>query len=74
MQLGPWGGNRGYQWDDGVHSGVREITLVYSSCIDAIYTTYDNNGKPFPVEKHGGMGGTKAAQVRFHHISLCLIY
>ncbi|XP_076907320.1 agglutinin-like [Bidens hawaiensis] len=63
-QLGPWGGNGVDEWDDGVHSGVREITLVYGSCIDSIRVTYDNNGKPFLAEKHGGFGGTKSAQIK----------
>lgn len=63
--MGPWGGNRGNYWDDGVHSGIREIILMYSSCIDSIRVTYDNNGKPFRAEKHGGMGGTQSAHVYF---------
>ncbi|XP_071728528.1 jacalin-related lectin 19-like [Rutidosis leptorrhynchoides] len=62
--LGPWGGNGGNYWEDGVHSGVREINLVYSSCIDSIRVTYDDNGKPFQAEKHGGVGGTKSAQIK----------
>ncbi|KAI3727295.1 hypothetical protein L1987_67108 [Smallanthus sonchifolius] len=62
--MGPWGGNGGYEWDDGVHSGVREINLVYGSCIDSIRVTYDNNGKPFLAEKHGGIGGSKSAQIK----------
>ncbi|MFS7974418.1 putative jacalin-like lectin domain-containing protein [Helianthus anomalus] len=63
-QLGPWGGNGGDEWEDGAHNGVREITLVYGSCIDSIRVTYDNNGKPFLAEKHGGFGGTKTAQIK----------
>ncbi|MFS7974407.1 putative jacalin-like lectin domain-containing protein [Helianthus anomalus] len=63
-QLGPWGGNGGDEWEDGAHIGVREITLVYGSCIDSIRVTYDNNGKPFLAEKHGGFGGTKSAQIK----------
>ncbi|KAJ0537101.1 putative jacalin-like lectin domain-containing protein [Helianthus annuus] len=58
LLLGPWGGNGGDEWDDGVHTGVREITLVYGSCIDSIRVTYDNYGKPFLAAKHGGIGGT----------------
>ncbi|KAF5793366.1 putative jacalin-like lectin domain-containing protein [Helianthus annuus] len=50
--------------DDGVHTGVREITLVYGSYIDSIRVTYDNNGKPFLAEKHGDIGGTKSAQIK----------
>ena len=64
MLFGTWGGNGGNHWDDGVHDGIREITLVYSSCIDSIRVTYDNNFKPLLAEKHGGMGGTKSAQVQ----------
>ncbi|KAI3521444.1 hypothetical protein L1887_10910 [Cichorium endivia] len=64
IQLGPWGGNGGNYWDDGFHSGIREINLVYGSCIDSICVTYDKFGKPFPAEKHGGTGGTKAAQIK----------
>lgn len=65
IELGPWGGNGGCSWNDGVHSGIREISIVYGSCIDSICVTYDKFGKPFLGEKHGGMGGTKAAQVHF---------
>lgn len=65
-QLGPWGGNGGDEWDDGVHSGVKEITVVYGWCIDSIQVTYDNKGKHFLAEKHGGNGGTKFAQVHLH--------
>ncbi|KAJ0709638.1 putative jacalin-like lectin domain-containing protein [Helianthus annuus] len=50
--------------DDGVHTGVREITLAYGSYIDSIRVTYDNNGKPFLAEKHGDIGGTKSAQIK----------
>nr|XP_043614491.1 jacalin-related lectin 19-like [Erigeron canadensis] len=64
MQLGPCGGNGGNHWDDGVHSGIKEITLVYSSCIDSIRVIYDNNGLPFAAGKHGGMGGTQSAQIK----------
>ncbi|GKB57600.1 jacalin-related lectin 19-like protein [Tanacetum coccineum] len=62
--FGPWGGNCGNHWDDGVHGGIREITLIYSSCIDSIRVTYDDNVKPLLAEKHGGMGGTKSAQIK----------
>nr|XP_043614492.1 jacalin-related lectin 19-like [Erigeron canadensis] len=67
IPLGPWGGNGGNSWDDGVHSGIRDITLVYSSCIDSIRVTYDSNGKPFAAKKHGGMGGTKSAQIKLKY-------
>ncbi|KAI3521599.1 hypothetical protein L1887_11070 [Cichorium endivia] len=64
IQLGPCGGSGGTSWDDGVHSGIREINIVYGSCIDSICVTYDKFGKPFPAEKHGGIGGSKSAQIK----------
>ncbi|KAI3766488.1 hypothetical protein L2E82_16551 [Cichorium intybus] len=60
------GRKRRNYWDDGFHSGIREINIVYGSCIDSMCVTYDKFGKPFPAEKHGGTGGTKAAQIRLH--------
>lgn len=62
--VGPWGGNGGTDWDDGSsYKGVREIKLVYDHCIDSIRVVYDKNGKPVAAEKHGGVGGSKTAEV-----------
>lgn len=60
---GPWGGSGGASWDDGVYSGVREIILVYDTCIDSIRVVYDKHGKLVAGEKHGGVGGNKMAEV-----------
>ncbi|KAB2007992.1 hypothetical protein ES319_D10G067800v1 [Gossypium barbadense] len=62
--VGPWGGNGGAAWDDGIYNGVREITLVYDRCIDSIRVVYDKNGKPVTAEKHGGVGGNKTAEIK----------
>ncbi|CAN6573430.1 hypothetical protein FF1_046416 [Malus domestica] len=64
MEVGPWGGNGGTPWDDGIYNGVREITLVYGECIDSITVVYDKNGKPFKAEMHGGHGGTQTAEIK----------
>ncbi|KAK1375962.1 Jacalin-type lectin domain-containing protein [Heracleum sosnowskyi] len=61
---GPWGGNGGASWDDGVYSGVREIVLVYDHCIDSIRVIYDKHGKLVTGEKHGGVGGNKMAEIK----------
>ncbi|KAL8244148.1 hypothetical protein R6Q59_010406 [Mikania micrantha] len=71
--LAPWGGNGGHEWDDVVHNGVKEITLVYGRCIHSIQLTYDNNGKHFLAEKHGGIGGTKSAQIKLQFLDEILI-
>ncbi|KAK7325138.1 hypothetical protein VNO77_29240 [Canavalia gladiata] len=64
VTVGPWGGNGGTGWDDGSFTGVREIKLVYDLCIDSIHVVYDRNGKPFRAEKHGGVGGSKTAEIK----------
>lgn len=61
--VGPWGGNGGIAWDDGIYHGVREIKLVYDQCIDSISVVYDKNGKPVRSVKHGGQGGNKTSEV-----------
>lgn len=70
--VGPWGGNGGTVWDDGIYHGVREIKLVYDHCIDSISVVYDKNGKPVRSEKHGGHGGNKTTEVMFiSHFGFC---
>eukprot|EP01018_Ginkgo_biloba_P020970 Gb_22485 [translate_table: standard] len=54
---GPWGGQGGSPWDDGVFTNVREITIVSSAAIDSIRFQYDRHGRPHLAEKHGGNGG-----------------
>ncbi|MFS7974424.1 putative jacalin-like lectin domain-containing protein [Helianthus anomalus] len=68
--LGPWGGNGGDEWDDGVHIGVREITLIYGSCIDSIRVTYDNYGKPFWLKNM--VASVEPNRLRYHTFSLIL--
>ncbi|RRT85273.1 hypothetical protein BHE74_00003842, partial [Ensete ventricosum] len=67
LKVGPWGGHGGSPWDDGIHTGVREITLVYDRCIDSIQVEYDKNGKPFLAEKHGGNGGSMTTKIKLEH-------
>ncbi|GAV80272.1 Jacalin domain-containing protein/LRR_2 domain-containing protein [Cephalotus follicularis] len=62
--VGPWGGNGGTIWDDGTYSGVRGITLNYGDCIDSIRVVYDKNGTPITADKHGGVGGSRAAEIK----------
>ncbi|CAL9044240.1 jacalin-related lectin 19-like [Musa acuminata AAA Group] len=67
LKVGPWGGHGGSTWDDGINTGVREITLVYDQCIDSIRVEYDKNGKPFLAEKHGGNGGSTTTKIKLEH-------
>ncbi|CAL9009850.1 unnamed protein product, partial [Prunus brigantina] len=67
IEVGPWGGNGGADWDDGIYNGVREITLVYGHCIDSISVVYDRNGKPVKAETHGGRGGNQTAEIKLQY-------
>ncbi|KAM7255724.1 hypothetical protein ACFE04_008622 [Oxalis oulophora] len=62
--VGTRGGDGGTIWDDGVYHGVREIKLIYGSCIDSIQVVYDKNGKPITAPKHGGIGGSYTAEIK----------
>lgn len=64
IEVGQWGGNGGFYWDDGIYNGVREINLTYDHCIDSIHVVYDKNGKPVAGEKHGGVGGTHRTEIK----------
>ncbi|KAL9460933.1 hypothetical protein AB3S75_004012 [Citrus x aurantiifolia] len=64
IAIGPWGGNGGTSWDDGIYHGVREITLAYDRCIDSIRVVYDKKGNPVTAEKHGGVGGNRTAEIK----------
>lgn len=51
---GPWGGNGGRRWDDGVFSGVKKIFLFNGEAIYSIQVEYDQNGQSVPCSRHGG--------------------
>ena len=63
IAVGPWGGQNGTRWDDGVHTTVRQLVIAHGAGIDSIQIEYDNKGGSCWSEKHGGNGGTKFDQV-----------
>ncbi|KAG8654618.1 jacalin-related lectin 3 isoform X2 [Manihot esculenta] len=62
--VGPWGGQDGHRWDDGVYSTVRQLIIAHGSGIDSIQIEYDKKGTPIWSEKHGGSGGTRIDKVK----------
>lgn len=64
--VGPWGGNGGKQWDDGVFSSIHELHLhVGDSAVHAIQLFYESSeGKIVRSQKHGGTGGDKIYKVK----------
>lgn len=57
--LGPFGGQGGDPWDDGVHSDVRGFEIVVGSVIESIRVEYDYNGSSIQCSKHGGDHGDR---------------
>ncbi|KAG8389917.1 hypothetical protein BUALT_Bualt01G0028800 [Buddleja alternifolia] len=54
---GPWGGDGGKAWDDGVFTGIKQIVLTQTDAICCIEFEYDRNGQSVWSVKHGGDGG-----------------
>ncbi|KAG1347483.1 putative Horcolin [Cocos nucifera] len=57
--VGPWGGEGGSPWDDGVYATTRQVEVVHGAAIDSIRIEYHKKGSSVWSEKHGGNGGTK---------------
>ncbi|GFQ07014.1 jacalin-related lectin 3 [Phtheirospermum japonicum] len=67
MLVGPWGGEEGFYWDDGVYSTIRQLEIAHGAGIDSIKIEYDMKGKSVWSEKHGGLGGFKLDKVRLEY-------
>jgi hypothetical protein len=76
VSVGPWGGQSGARWDDGVYNTVRQVVICHGATIDSIQFEYDKRGSSVWSEKHGGTGCFKTAKVSIiswkFHIA-CLI-
>lgn len=56
---GPWGGDGGKAWDDGVYSGIKQVFVTRTeTAICSVQMEYDRNGQSVWSVKHGGNGGT----------------
>ncbi|KAL5557963.1 hypothetical protein UlMin_034174 [Ulmus minor] len=67
VSAGPWGGDDGVPFDDGVYSTVRQVIITYGSAIDSIQIEYDQKGSSVWSEKHGGRGGNKTDKVKLDY-------
>eukprot|EP01018_Ginkgo_biloba_P008828 Gb_17001 [translate_table: standard] len=70
---GPWGGQGGKCWDDGVYAGIRQIVIRGGNAIDSIQTEYDKNGQFVWSVKHGGTGGFNTDKIQFDYPNETLI-
>ncbi|XP_061968848.1 uncharacterized protein LOC133692143 isoform X2 [Populus nigra] len=72
---GPWGGDGGRPWDDGVFSGIKQIFITRAEAMCSIQIEYDRNGQSVWSVKHGGNGGTATHRVKLqcpHEVLVCL--
>ncbi|XP_011028924.1 PREDICTED: uncharacterized protein LOC105128794 isoform X2 [Populus euphratica] len=72
---GPWGGDGGRPWDDGVFSGIKQIFITRAEAMCSIQIEYDRNGQSVWSTKHGGNGGTATHRVKLqcpHEVLVCL--
>ncbi|PON52020.1 Jacalin-like lectin domain containing protein [Parasponia andersonii] len=67
VSVGPWGGQDGIDWDDGVYSTVRQVVIAHGTAMDSIQIEYDKKGSSFWSEKHGGRGGQKTDNVKLDY-------
>ncbi|KAL4285382.1 hypothetical protein GQ457_16G013480 [Hibiscus cannabinus] len=67
VSFGPWGGQGGSHWDDGMHLTVRQMVIAHGTGIDSIQIEYDNKGKSIWSRKHGGDGGSKTDKVKLDY-------
>lgn len=61
---GPWGGNGGKLWYDGIVSGVKKIFLFKGEAIYSIRIEYDRNDLSVVSARHGGQEESKEALAR----------
>ncbi|XP_021600814.2 jacalin-related lectin 3 isoform X2 [Manihot esculenta] len=71
---GPWGGNGGMLFDDGVYTGVREIHLTRYGGVVSIRVCYDLNGQAIWGNKNGGSGGIRLDKIIFDYPSEILTH
>ncbi|KAJ0087017.1 hypothetical protein Patl1_09216 [Pistacia atlantica] len=67
VAVGPWGGQNGVHWDDGVYTTVRQLVIAHGAGIDSIQIEYDKKGSQVWSAKHGGNGGSKLDKVTLEY-------
>ncbi|KAJ6399523.1 hypothetical protein OIU77_020142 [Salix suchowensis] len=67
ISVGPWGGQSGARWDDGVYNTVRQVVICHGATIDSVRFEYDKRGSSVWSEKHGGPGCLKTNKIKLDH-------
>ncbi|CAN0906601.1 Jacalin-related lectin 3 [Linum grandiflorum] len=67
LKHGPWGGQGGSAFDDGIYSGIRQIYVSRNVGIVYLRAQYDRDGQPVWGSRHGGTGGFKTDKIVFDY-------
>jgi hypothetical protein len=68
---GPWGGEGGRAWDDGVYTGLKQIYIMRGAFIGSIQIEYDRSGHSIWSSRHGNSGHIThraSAESSFSHV------
>ncbi|GJM89016.1 hypothetical protein PR202_ga05611 [Eleusine coracana subsp. coracana] len=75
MGPGPWGGEGGRPWDDGVYTGVKQIYIMRGAFIGSIQIEYDRGGHSIWSARHGNSGHmTHRVKLDYPHEVLTCVY
>ena len=68
---GPWGGDGGKSWDDGVYAGVKQIYVTRGEVINSIQNEYDRVWQSVWSARHGSSSEkTTGKDVTFMYCTL----
>ncbi|XP_077223183.1 agglutinin-like [Tasmannia lanceolata] len=74
-EVGPWGGEGGCSWDDGVFSGIKQIFVWRDeSVLHSIQIEYDHNGQSVLSPTHGGSEGELTHRIQLNFPEEYLMY
>ena len=70
--MGPWGGNKGNEFNDGTFTGIREIKIGYDRWIHSITVVYDKDGAPIaePIMHGKNEDQSARSEIKFAEVSL----
>ena len=69
--MGPWGGNKGNEFNDETFSGIREIKIGYGRWIYSITVVYDRDNVPQEPIMHGkDEDQSTRSEIKFAEVSL----
>ncbi|EEE64302.1 hypothetical protein OsJ_19139 [Oryza sativa Japonica Group] len=75
MGPGPWGGEGGRPWDDGVYTGVKQVYVMRGTFIGSIQIEYDRGDQSVWSARHGTSGHiTHRIKLDYPHEVLTCVY